>query len=32
MEFNAEDMDEWFGDDWDARDQFVTDIHNGYYS
>ena len=24
-EFNSSDMDEWFSDDWDARDSFVKE-------
>ena len=23
--FSASDMDEWYGDDWDARDEFVSE-------
>jgi len=29
--FTGADMDEWYGDDWGARDEFVSDYRSGVY-
>jgi hypothetical protein len=32
LEFTGSDMDDWYGDDWDAREDFVRSYLNGAYS
>jgi len=32
IEFTGADMDEWYGDDYYEREQFVSDYRNGAYS